>query len=51
MTTWLDQVKWNSDGLVPVITQEFESKQVLTLAWMNRDALALTAEQGHANYW
>ncbi len=51
MTTWLDQVKWNSDGLVPVITQEFESKQVLTLAWMNRESLRLSAETGHAVYW
>jgi phosphoribosyl-AMP cyclohydrolase len=48
---WLDQVKWNSDGLVPVITQEFETKQVLTLAWMNREALQLTAATGHAVYW
>lgn len=48
---WLDEVKWNSDGLVPVITQEFETKQVLTLAWMNREALQLTAETGHAVYW
>jgi phosphoribosyl-AMP cyclohydrolase len=49
--SWLDQVKWNDQGLVPVITQEAETKQVLTLAWMNRDALALTAETGHAVYW
>jgi len=48
---WLDEVRWNSDGLVPVITQEFETKQVLTLAWMNREALQLTAETGHAVYW
>jgi phosphoribosyl-AMP cyclohydrolase len=51
MTAWIEQVKWNSDGLVPVITQEYESKQVLTLAWMNKEALQLTAEQGHAVYW
>jgi phosphoribosyl-AMP cyclohydrolase len=49
--SWLDQVKWNDDGLVPVITQEFETKQVLTLAWMNRESLQLTAETGHAVYW
>jgi phosphoribosyl-AMP cyclohydrolase len=49
--SWLDQVKWNDQGLVPVITQEAETKQVLTLAWMNRDALALSAETGHAVYW
>ncbi len=48
---FLDQVKWNDDGLVPVITQEAETKQVLTLAWMNREALKLTAESGHAVYW
>ena len=49
--TWLDQVKWNESGLAPVITQEFNSKQVLTLAWMNKDSLALTVETGHAVYW
>lgn len=49
--SWLDQVAWNEKGLAPVITQEFSTKQVLTLAWMNREALALTAEIGHAVYW
>lgn len=49
--SWLDQVKWNEDGLAPVITQEFESKQVLTLAWMNKESLQMTAETGHAVYW
>ena len=36
MSDWLDQVKWNDDGLVPVIAQETVTGQVLTLAWMNR---------------
>lgn len=49
--SWLDQVKWNDDGLAPVITQEFETNQVLTLAWMNRESLRLTMETGHAVYW
>jgi phosphoribosyl-AMP cyclohydrolase len=49
--SFVDQVKWNSDGLAPVITQEFSSKQVLTLAWMNKKSLQLTAETGHAVYW
>jgi phosphoribosyl-AMP cyclohydrolase len=48
---WLDQVKWNEDGLVPVIAQETGTGQVLTLAWMNRESLALTLETGHAVYW
>lgn len=48
---WLTQVKWNADGLVPVITQEYETQQVLTLAWMNDEALRLTEETRHAVYW
>ena len=48
---WLTQIKWNADGLVPVITQEFETQKVLTLAWMNDEALRLTVETGHAVYW
>lgn len=51
MSNWLDQVKWNDDGLAPVITQDYKTKQVLTLAWTNREALQLTAETGHAVYW
>jgi phosphoribosyl-AMP cyclohydrolase len=48
---WLDAVKWNSEGLVPAIAQEADGGAVLTLAWMNRDALALTAQSGLAHYW
>lgn len=48
---WLDHVKWDRDGLVPVITQEASSGDVLMFAWMNREALALTAERGQAVYF
>ena len=48
---WLDEVPWDKDGLVPVITQEFSTGRVLTLAWMNREALTLTADKGEATYW
>jgi phosphoribosyl-AMP cyclohydrolase len=48
---WLDQIKWDKDGLVPVIAQERDSGDVLMFAWMNRDALARTAELGQAVYW
>ena len=48
---WLDDIKWDAANLVPVITQEVETKQVLTLAWMSRESLALTVETGHAVYW
>lgn len=49
--TWLDEIRWTSDGLVPVITQEVGSLQVLMFAWMNRESLRLTAEEGYAVYW
>ena len=48
---WLDKVKWDANGLVPAITQEVFTNKVLTLAWMNREALALTAATGEAVYW
>jgi len=48
---FLDHVKWNEAGLAPVITQEFKTKQVLTLAWMNKESLSLSVETGHAVYW
>ena len=51
MSAWLDSVKWSADGLVPAIAQEAGSGKVLTLAWMNREALARTAASGEAHYW
>ena len=48
---WLDEIKWTADGLVPAIAQELGTGKVLMVAWMNREALALTAAQGHAVYW
>ena len=48
---WLDAIKWNADGLVPVITQDFKTGNVLTQAWMNREALSLTQEETRAVYW
>jgi len=48
---WLDKVKWAENGLVPAIAQDAASRRVLTLAWMNREALALTVETGEAHYW
>lgn len=48
---WLDEVAWDAQGLVPAIAQDAASGEVLMFAWMNREALALTAETGHAVYW
>lgn len=51
MSDWLDEVRWGSDGLTPVIAQEVGTGTVLMVAWMNREALALTVEEGYAVYW
>ncbi len=48
---WLNKIKWNEDGLVPVITQEVGSNAVLMFAWMNHESLAKTVETGEAVYW
>ncbi|WP_455234841.1 phosphoribosyl-AMP cyclohydrolase [Thiogranum longum] len=48
---WLDAVRWNDDGLVPVIAQDAEDNKILMVAWMNREALRLTADKGYAVYW
>ena len=48
---WLDEVKWDAHGLVPVIAQERGSLDVLMFAFMNRDALAETVATGRAVYW
>ena len=48
---YLDDVRWNGDGLVAAIAQDATSLKVLTLAWMNRTALERTAETGEAHYW
>ena len=51
MNEWLNEVPWNEQGLIPVVTQEFSTGRVLTLAWMNREALAETEKSGEAVYW
>jgi phosphoribosyl-AMP cyclohydrolase len=51
MTTYLDQIAWNSDGLVPAIAQDAESGLILMVAWMNRQALELTVNENRAVYW
>jgi len=49
--SWLSKVNWTNDGLVPVIAQEAGTGAVLMFAWMDREALKLTAESGTAVYW
>ena len=51
MKDWLDEIKWDSDGLVPAIAQDHKTGRVLMMAWMNREALSLTATENRAIYW
>jgi phosphoribosyl-AMP cyclohydrolase len=49
--SWLDEVPWNADGLIAAIAQDAKSGRVLTVAWMNRQALEETARTQQAVYW
>lgn len=48
---WLDDIKWTEDGLVPAIAQDADNGDILMMAWMNRESLALTVQEGQAVYW
>jgi phosphoribosyl-AMP cyclohydrolase len=48
---WLNKVNWTQDGLVPAVAQDAATGRVLTLAWMNREALQKTVQTGDAHYW
>jgi phosphoribosyl-AMP cyclohydrolase len=50
-TSWLDEIRWTEDGLIPVIAQQAETGKVLMFAWMNRESLNLTVTEGYAVYW
>ena len=45
------QIKWNEQGLVPAIAQDWQSGEVLMLAWMNPESLELSVREGRAVYW
>jgi phosphoribosyl-AMP cyclohydrolase len=49
--TYLDQIQWTSDGLMPAIAQDHQTGEVLMVAWMNRESLALTVAEQRAVYW
>ncbi|MEH6565769.1 MAG: phosphoribosyl-AMP cyclohydrolase [Halopseudomonas sp.] len=48
---WLDSIKWDAEGLVPAIAQDVHTQRVLMVAWMNREALQLTVQEGRGIYW
>jgi phosphoribosyl-AMP cyclohydrolase len=51
MMNWLDEIRFDKDGLIPAIAQDASSGKILMMAWMNRESLQLTAEKKQAVYW
>ena len=51
MNEWLDEVPWSGDGLIAAVAQDASTHRVLTVAWMNREALKQTVERREAVYW
>ena len=49
--SWLDELVFDADGLIPAVAQETGTGKLLMLAWMNRDALSETVRSGRAVYW
>lgn len=48
---WLDEIRFDENGLIPAIAQDANSGKILMMAWMNRESLELTAEKQQAVYW
>lgn len=51
MNDWLEEIHWNADGLVPAIAQDHKTGRILMMAWMNRDSLRMSVDEGRAIYW
>ena len=49
--SWIQSIKWDKDGLVPVIAQDYRTNKILMFAWMNKEALELTQKNKKAFYW
>ncbi|MCU7939171.1 MAG: phosphoribosyl-AMP cyclohydrolase [gamma proteobacterium symbiont of Bathyaustriella thionipta] len=49
--TWLDELKWDEQGLIPAIAQDEKTGKVVMFAWMNRESLAMSIDSGRAVYW
>ena len=48
---WIDDLKYNDDGLIPAIAQQFDSHEVLMMAWMNKASIEETLKTGRVCYW
>ena len=51
MPDWIADLRWNEQGLIPVIAQDWQDKTILMVAWMNAEALELTVETGNVVYY
>ena len=51
MSNWINNVRWDSDGLLPVIVQDASSSKIIMFAWMNRKTLEESIKQRKAIYW
>ena len=48
---WIDEISWPADGLIPAVAQDHATGRLLMVAWMNREALSRTADEGRAVYF
>jgi phosphoribosyl-AMP cyclohydrolase len=48
---WIDDLKYNEDGLIPAIAQQHDTKEVLMMAWMNKESIEESLETGRVCYW
>ena len=51
MNNYLENINWNTNGLIPAIAQDYKTQRILMLAWMNKEALSETIKQNYAVYW
>ena len=51
MSNWINNVRWDLDGLLPVIVQDVITNKVIMFAWMNRETLKKSIKQRKAIYW
>ncbi len=49
--SYIDDIQWNADGLVPAIAQDYKTGRILMMAWMNAEALSQTVDTSTAVYW
>lgn len=51
MASFIDQLRFGADGLIPIVTQDAQSGELLMVAWANAEAVEATVAEGRAVYW